>query len=64
VLEAKFLAAVVQDRNHLDVIGDHDVSGSLSDKGKLIFEEIKEYYAHDNNTPSVDLEVLGNTSCS
>ena len=60
MLEAKFLAAVVQDRNHLDVIGDHDVSGSLSDKGKLIFEEIKEYYAHDNNTPSVDLEVLGN----
>ena len=60
MLEAKFLAAIVQDRNHLDVIGDHDVSGSLSDKGKLIFEEIKEYYAHDSNTPSVDLEVLGN----
>jgi len=60
MLEAKFLAAVVQDRNHLGVIGDHDVSGSLSDKGKLIFEEIKEYYAHDSNTPSVDLEVLGN----
>ena len=60
MLEAKFLAAIVQDRNHLDVIGDHDVSGSLSDKGKLIFEEIKEYYSHDSNTPSVDLEVLGN----
>ena len=53
MMEAKFLAAVVQDRSHLDLIGDHDVSGSLSDKGKLIFDEIKEYYSADGSVSCV-----------
>ena len=58
--EGKFLAALVQGREHYDAISSTDLGEYISDKGKIILDTIAEYYEADQTARSVDLEILGN----
>jgi hypothetical protein len=57
-METKILNALAKSRKAFDDAITCEVESSLSDKGKLVLSEIKDFYAQDKHAAFADLEVV------
>lgn len=57
-MENKLLSAAFHDREAFDQLLSADVETDLSDKGKILWKLLKEYYSTDAEAPKADVEVI------
>lgn len=57
-MEHKILAAALTDRKSFFLLAEADAKEDLSDKGKIIYEEIEGYYNNDLDAKFVDKEIV------
>ena len=57
-MEGKIISAAISDRSSFEQIELVDGFSALSDKGKILYTEVKEYYENDHNARRADPEIL------
>ena len=60
-MERELLAACIDDRSAYDKLYELEAQNELSDKGKILFKAISNYYQNDDNAVHVDKELLART---
>lgn len=56
--EQKILASVIQDRTNYDKVEQYLDANDFSPEGKLILNEVREFYENDPNAKTTDIEIL------
>ena len=57
-MEQKLIYAAISGREAFDLLLSQDVDSVLSDPGKIVWGELKDYYGRDPTAPLVDVEIL------